>query len=80
MIPTRFIPCKTPLSCEIIESWTLPEEPKYSLTLPSLLSEQAAKGRQIGMVLDLSNHDTLYLADMQDMPGAGVDYVHVHVR
>lgn len=74
--PTRFIPCKTPLSCAIIKSWSLPEEPKYSLTVPDLVTEQAAKGRQIGLLLDLSNHETLYAADI---PASGLQYTHIHV-
>lgn len=53
--PTRFVPCKTPLSRQILENWTLPEPPVYPLTVPQLLEEQQALGRRVGLILDLSN-------------------------
>ena len=51
--PTRFVPMKTPMSREIISNWTLGDGPKHSLTVPELLAGQAAKGRAIGMIIDL---------------------------
>lgn len=50
---------KTPMSMEIIESWSLPEAPKHVLTISGLLEEQRRLGRTIGLIIDLSNHDTL---------------------
>lgn len=54
--PTRFIPMKTPLSAEILDHWQLPEAPKHRLTVEALLQAQAAAGRRVGLLLDLSNH------------------------
>jgi hypothetical protein len=62
--PSRFIPMKTPLSEEILDSWELPEPPKHRLTVPDLLAAQAAAGRRVGLLLDLSNHDCLYASDV----------------
>ena len=53
--PTLFIPCKTPLSEQVIESWTLAEPPLHPLTVPRLIKEQNSKGRTVGLILDLSN-------------------------
>ncbi|KAK9817058.1 hypothetical protein WJX72_008938 [[Myrmecia] bisecta] len=74
--PTRFIPCKTPLSVSILQNWTLAEEPTYSLTVPQLLKEQQQQGRTVGLILDLSNHDCLY---SEDLAASGVRYTHVHL-
>jgi hypothetical protein len=62
--PSRFIPMKTPLSEEILDSWELPQPPKHRLTVPDLLAAQAAAGRRVGLLLDLSNHDCLYASDV----------------
>lgn len=51
--PTKFIPMKTPMSREIISNWTLGTGPKHSLTVPELLEWQAARDRQVGMIIDL---------------------------
>ena len=51
--PTKFVPMKTPMSREIISNWTLGDGPKHSLTVPDLLRKQSAKGREIGMIIDL---------------------------
>ena len=53
--PTRFIPCKTPLSSQVLASWSLPEPPRHPLTVPHLLAEQQEQGRTVGLILDLSN-------------------------
>jgi hypothetical protein len=55
---------KTPLSEEILDSWELPEPPRHRLTVPDLLAAQAAAGRRVGLLLDLSNHDCLYASDV----------------
>mmetsp|Transcript_35137 Transcript_35137/g.88962 ORF Transcript_35137/g.88962 Transcript_35137/m.88962 type:complete len:468 (-) Transcript_35137:650-2053(-) len=73
--PTRLIPMKTPLSSEILASWSLPEAPRHRLTVRELLDAQRALGRRVGLILDLSNHDCLYTADIP----AGVAYTHIHL-
>lgn len=75
--PTNFIPCKTPLSAEILANWSLPVPPEHSLSISSLLADQAAAGRRVGMVLDLSNHACLYSQDLQH---DGLAYEHVQAR
>ena len=74
--PTNFIPCKTPLSAEILATWSLPQPAEHPLTVASLLEGQAAAGRRVGMILDLSNHATLYRQDLTD--GLGYEHVQVH--
>lgn len=66
---------KTPLSREILSNWTLLDQPKYNLTVPDLLAQQAALGRQIGLLLDLSNHDCLYSDDIPP----DVEYNHIQL-
>ncbi|KAF8067198.1 pir-1 [Scenedesmus sp. PABB004] len=73
--PSRFIPMKTPLSTDILGSWQLPEPPAHSLTVRDLLAAQAAAGRRVGLVLDLSNHDCLYTDDIPH----DVRYIHVQL-
>jgi hypothetical protein len=48
---------QTPLSEQILANWSLPEEPVHRLTVGTLLDEQRARGRSLGMILDLSNHE-----------------------
>jgi hypothetical protein len=62
VLPTKFIPMKTPLSKSIVESWT--DRPPFILTVPHLLETQKAEGRKIGLILDLSNHECLYSDDL----------------
>ena len=57
--PTHFIPMKTPMSREILDNWILAEAPKHALTVPLLLAQQEAAGRDVGLVIDLANHDCL---------------------
>lgn len=57
--PTNFIPMKTPMSNEILDNWSLPEAPRHPLTVPLLLARQAALGREVGLIIDLANHDCL---------------------
>jgi hypothetical protein len=70
--PSRFIPMKTPLSEEILDSWELPQPPKHRLTVPDLLAAQAAAGRRVGLLLDLSNHDCLYASDVPSSVQVGL--------
>ena len=73
--PSLFIPMKTPLSQAILNEWTLPEAPKHSLTVTSLLQQQHFLHRQVGMIIDLSNHETLYADDLPPF----VQYEHVQL-
>lgn len=73
--PSLFIPMKTPLSKAILREWSLPEEPKHSLTVSSLLQQQHFLHRSIGLIIDLSNHETLYA---EDLP-AFLQYQHVQL-
>jgi alpha-glucan,water dikinase len=57
--PTRFLPMKTPMSNEILSSWSLAEAPKHPLTVPRLLETQSKLGRTVGLIIDLANHDCL---------------------
>lgn len=75
--PTRFLPMKTPMSSEIIQNWSLDEPPQHVLTIQSLLKDQQEKGRTIGLIIDLSNHETLYADDLQAVDG--IQYTHIPV-
>lgn len=57
--PTNFIPMKTPMSNEILDNWSLPEAPRHPLTVKLLLARQSALGREVGLIIDLANHDCL---------------------
>jgi hypothetical protein len=54
--PTKLLPMKTPLSRDILADWQLPQPPRHSLTIEELLAGQAAAGRRVGCIVDLSNH------------------------
>jgi len=71
--PVQFIPMKTPLSREILADCQLPTAPRFRLTVPELLESQAAQGRRIGLILDLSNHECLYSEDVPE----DVAYEHI---
>lgn len=73
--PSLFIPMKTPLSQAILNEWTLAEAPKHSLTVTSLLQQQHFLQRQVGMIIDLSNHETLYADDLPPF----IQYEHVQL-
>lgn len=45
---------------QVLESWDLEVAPAHPWTVALLLSSQQAAGRPVGMIMDLSNHDTLY--------------------
>ena len=74
--PTKFVPMKTPLGSEILQDWNLEEPPKHPLTIALLQEDQGRKGRRIGMIIDLSNHETLYGADLK---GSDIVYERVPV-
>ena len=73
--PALFIPMKTPLSKAILNEWSLPEQPKHSLTVASLLQQQHFQQRHIGMIIDLSNHETLYADDIPPF----IQYEHIQL-
>lgn len=62
--PTRFVPMKTPMSQEILESWSLPLPCRHPLTVQRLLQASADAGHPISAIIDLANHDCLYAADI----------------
>jgi alpha-glucan,water dikinase len=76
--PTKFLPMKTPMSSEIIRNWSLEQPPKHVLTIQSLCRDQLEQKRTIGLIIDLSNHETLYAEDLQSVPT--LQYVHIPVR
>ncbi len=55
---------KTPLGSEILENWNLEEPPRHPLSI-SILQRQL-HDKCIGMIIDLSNHDSLYGADLRE--------------
>ncbi|CEF97757.1 Protein-tyrosine phosphatase, active site [Ostreococcus tauri] len=65
---TKLIPMKTPLSARYVE-----DRCAHALTMDILLREQRALGREIGLIVDLTNHDCLY---EEDVP-ASVSRTHV---
>jgi protein-tyrosine phosphatase len=79
--PTCFLPMKTPMSREIVASWSLPAPPAHALTLRGLLAAQAAAGRRVGLVVDLANHECLYADDLADpaVAASGLEYAHVQL-
>jgi len=68
---------KTPMSSEIISNWSLEEPPKHVLTISSLLEEERGMGREIGLIIDLSNHETLYAENLAS--ASHVQYAHIQV-
>lgn len=75
---------KTPMSEEIIQNWSLEHPPKHVLTIRRLIeSQEREHGRKVGLIIDLANHDCLYIDDLlayNEEVGAReaiVEYVHV---
>jgi hypothetical protein len=71
VVPSRFIPMKTPLSPTLLAN---PDAIENVLSLPSFLEQQRALGRNVGLIIDLSNHDCLY------SDGVPPELERVHVR
>ena len=76
VLPTNFVPMKTPLGSEILHNWNLEEPPLHPLSVDSLQQGQQSLGRRIGMIIDLSNHESLYSMDLK---GADIQYQRVPV-
>lgn len=74
VVPTKFLPMKTPLGSEILENWNLEDPPRHPLSI-SILQQQLCDKR-IGMIIDLSNHESLYGADLRE---TGILYERVPV-
>ena len=76
---------KTPMSDETIQNWSLEHPPKHVLTIRRLIeSQEREHGRKVGLIIDLANHDCLYIDDLlayNEEVGARreaiVEYVHV---
>lgn len=73
--PTKFIPMKTPMSAEIMSNWSLEQPPTHALTVASLLQAQHQEGREMGMIIDLANHECLYA---EDIPST-LEYSHINL-
>lgn len=67
---------KTPLGSEILDSWNLENPPQHPLSISILEQQQHQLGQCVGMIIDLSNHDSLYAADLK---GTGIQYERVPV-
>tara|TARA_B100000085_G_scaffold73910_2_gene66417 strand:- start:522 stop:1553 length:1032 start_codon:yes stop_codon:yes gene_type:complete len=65
---TRLVPMKTPLSRVYVDEGCV-----NALTMSGLMVEQRKRGREIRMIIDLTNHDCLY----EDEIPSGVTRVHV---
>ena len=59
----------------MLEGWNLDSAPEHPWTVQQLLAGQAAAGRRVGMILDLSNHETLYADEIP----AVLAYRHVQL-
>ncbi|QDZ20658.1 protein-tyrosine phosphatase [Chloropicon primus] len=75
MVAERILPMKTPLTEQILKDWshTLEEPPRHVHTVDSFIEAQREEGRQVGLIVDLCNHDCLYREDIPD----GVRYQHI---
>jgi protein-tyrosine phosphatase len=81
--PTKFLPMKTPMSKEIIENWSLEHAPKHTLTIDELIeSQERDHGRHVGLIIDLANHECLYLDDIlshNEKTTRILEYVHIQL-
>lgn len=62
-----------PMRQELVDNWRQPQPPAHPWTVPHLLASQEAAGREIGLILDLSNHSCLYTNDIPP----GVQHKHI---
>ena len=62
-------------AAQVLEGWNLDSAPEHPWTVQQLLAGQAAAGRRVGMILDLSNHETLYADEIP----AVMAYRHVQL-
>lgn len=75
MVAEMIVPMKTPLTVDILNDWghTLDEMPKHVHTVSTFLKAQREEGREVGLIVDLCNHDCLY---RDDIP-SNVSYEHI---
>ena len=60
---------------QVLDGWKLETAPEHPWTVQQLLAGQARAGRRIGMILDLSNHETLYADEIPTV----LEYRHVQL-
>lgn len=61
---SRFLPMKTPLSEATLAAWCEAEPPRNPWSVALMLDTQRLQGRSVGLIIDLSNHETLYADDI----------------
>jgi hypothetical protein len=59
----------------ILGSWQQDQPPAHPWTIGHLLATQQCAGRKVGLIMDLSNHDTLYA---EDIPPS-LEYKHIQL-
>ncbi len=59
----------------MLDGWKLETAPEHPWTVQQLLAGQAWAGRTVGMILDLSNHETLYADEIPTV----LEYRHVQL-
>jgi hypothetical protein len=59
----------------ILGSWQQDQPPAHPWTISHLLATQQSAGRKVGLIMDLSNHDTLYAADIPP----SLEYKHIQL-
>lgn len=57
----------------MLEKWNQQSALAHPWTVADLLSSQAAAGRRMSLIIDLSNHDTLYADEIPP----SLAYVHI---
>jgi len=62
-------------SRQVLDGWKLETAPEHPWTVQQLLAGQAWAGRTVGMILDLSNHETLYADEIPTV----LEYRHVQL-
>lgn len=79
--PSRFIPCKTPLTAEhILAHFPDAESCPNPHTVPIMLEECRTRGVQLGMIMNLSAHEGLYASDIPaDLPTFHVSIASKHL-
>ena len=61
----------------LLDNWEQPQPPSHPWTIARLIASQEAAGRRVGLLLDLSNHDTLYREDLPLAPS--LVYKHIQL-
>ena len=58
---------------QVLEKWNQQSALAHPWTVADLLSSQVAAGRHVSLIIDLSNHDTLYADEVPP----SLAYVHI---